>query len=150
VFFDKMQQALGGADAISAIHDLEWTVQAEPFDHDGKLIDQAELPSTQSSRPGHTYVLYFDGTSGWEILPGTSEVRDLVGGELDLAKRYLSGFMLNTWLADRTGRFTIASPAADAIRLSAEGTTKEIVVNSRLDPRVLAAKPADLKPVLTP
>jgi hypothetical protein len=221
VLFHNMQQALGGADAISAIHDLDWTVQAYAFDHEGKLIGSVTKRTRwirpnclrlDQAGPGDTYVLYFDGTSGWEILPDKPGARDLVGGELDFAKGYLSGFMLNTWLADRTGRFTITSPAAGVIRLSAdgkasditldpisslpvksrsvsladpahpshseadtlawikvqgvnfparirnvnsgdgsaEGTTKKIVVNSGLDPRVLAGKPADLKPVLTP
>lgn len=49
--------------------------------------------------PGDTYVLYFDGTSGWEVLPG-KHLTDLMGGELNFARNYLSGFMLNTWLTD--------------------------------------------------
>jgi hypothetical protein len=221
VLFHKMQQALGGADAISAIRDLDWTVQADAFDHHGKLIGivakrtrwiRPNCLRLDQAGPGDTYVLYFNGASGWEILPDKPGVRNLVGGELDFAKGYLSGFMLNTWLADRTGKFAITSPAANVIRLSvagktsditldpisflpvksrsvsladpdhpspseadtlawikvqgvnfparihnvnsgdgsAEGTTKKIVVNSGLDPQVLAAKPADLKPVLTP
>lgn len=136
--------------------------------------------------------LYFDGTKGWEILPD-KRVLDLAGGELDFAKAYLSGFMLNVWLADRAGGFTITSPAANVIRLSSKGSTTEITLNPvtwlfaqtlewmdvqgirfparelnshkddgsadirtekvafniGLDPRELAAKPADLKPVLT-
>src|SRR2546430_11423342 len=31
--------------------------------------------------PGDTYVLFFDGTSGWEILPDKT-VADLTGGEI--------------------------------------------------------------------
>lgn len=34
----KMQEALGGADKIAAIHDIDWTVSAETFDHNGKFI----------------------------------------------------------------------------------------------------------------
>jgi hypothetical protein len=120
--------------------------------------------------------------------------------------------LINTWLADRTGRFTIASPAPNTVRLtangnandivldpvsflpvkslpvsladpsrppdreddtlewtkvqginfpahfrnthrndgSADGKTTHVVFNSGLDPRTLAAKPPNLKPVLTP
>jgi len=120
--------------------------------------------------------------------------------------------MINTWLADRTGRFTIASPAPNTIPLTANGDandlvldpvsflpvkslsvslagpahppdregdtlgwmkveginfpahfrnihrsdgsgdakTTHVVFNSALDPRALAAKPPNLKPVLTP
>jgi hypothetical protein len=217
----KMQQALGGADAIGAIRDLDWTVEADTFNHQGKLLGSV----TKRTRwirpnylrldqvgPGDTYVLYFDGTSGWEILPDKPGVRDLVGSELEFAKGYLSGFLINTWLADRTGQFAITSPAPNTIRLTAKGETNDIVLdpisflpvkslsvsladrshpldreddtlewtevqginfpsqfrnahrsdgsgegkttrvalNTGLDPRVLAAKPADLKPVLTP
>jgi hypothetical protein len=37
--------------------------------------------------------------------------------------------MLNTWLADRTGRFTITSPAADVIRLSADGKASDVTLD---------------------
>jgi len=33
----KMQAALGGADKIAAIHDLDWTVSAETFDHNASV-----------------------------------------------------------------------------------------------------------------
>lgn len=198
--FHRMQRALGGADKIAAVRDLDWTVRAKTFNHEGKPIGQV----TKRTRwirpnylrldqvgPGDTYVLYFDGARGWEILPD-KRVLDLAGGELDFAKAYLSGFMLNVWLADRTGGFTITSPAANVIRLSSKGSTTEITLNPvtclpaqtlewidvqgirfparelnshkddgsadiktenvafnvGLDRRDLAAKPADLKPVL--
>jgi hypothetical protein len=35
--------------------------------------------------PGDSYVLYFDGSSGWEILPA-KRVADLVGRELPFAQ----------------------------------------------------------------
>ncbi len=196
----RMQQALGGADKIAAIHDVDWTVRADTFDHEGKPVGQV----TKRTRwirpnylrldqigPGDTYVLYFDGAKGWEILPDKREL-ELAGSELDFAKAYFSGFMLNVWLADRAGGFTITSPAANVIRLSSTGNTTEItlnpvtwlpaqtlewmdvqgirfparelnshkndgsadirtqkvVFNVGLDRRDLAAKPAELKPVL--
>ena len=196
-----MQRALGGADKIAAIHDLDWTVRAKTFDHEGKPIGQV-IKRTRWIRPnylrldqvgpGDTYVLYFDGTKGWDILPD-KRVLDLAGGELDFAKAYLSGFMLNAWLADRVGGFTITSPTTNVIRLSSNGSITEITLNPvtwlpaqtlewmdvqgirfparelnshkndgsadirtekvafniGLDPRDLAAKPADQTPVLT-
>lgn len=134
----KMQQALGGADRIAAIHDLDWILQAKAFDHQGKLLGSV----TKRTRwikpnylrldqlgPGNTYLLYFDGTSGWEILPDKPGVRDLVGSELDFAKGYLSGFLLNMWLADRARQFTITSPAPNTIRLAANGDATDIVLD---------------------
>jgi hypothetical protein len=196
----RMQRALGGADKIAAIRDVDWTVTANTFDHEGKRIGnvtkrtrwiRSNYLRLDQIGPGDTYVLYFDGTKGWEILPD-KRVSDLVGSELNFAKAYLAGFMLNAWLADRSGGFTITSPAANVIRLSSSaGTTditlngvtslpaqtlewmdvqgirfparelnshkgdgsadirtKKVVFNVGLDPRDLAAKPADLKPVL--
>jgi len=201
VLLHKMQRALGGADKIAAIHDLDWTIRAETFDHSGKPIGQV----TKRTRwirpnylrldqvgPGDTYVLYFDGTSGWEILPDNKRVLKLVGSELEFARKYLFSFQLNLWTADRAGGYTITSPAANVVRFSANGYSDDITLdprtwlpaeilewttvqgvrfpahqlhshkddgsadmrtqtvkfNSGLDPRVLAAKPPDLKPVL--
>jgi len=136
--FHRMQQALGGAEKIAAIRDLDWTVKADAFDHAGKLIGQV----TKRTRwirpnylrldqlgPGDTYVLYFDGDRGWEVLPGTSNVIDLAGGELDFARQYLAGFMLNLWIADCTGNSTITSPAPDVIRISSGKNSSEIILN---------------------
>src|SRR6185295_4938702 len=74
------------------------------------------------------YVLYFEGPSdsGWEILPDLSSpdrfkttgtaVR-LAGGELQFARGYLSGFELNTWLADRLPGYRVTSPAPRVLRI---------------------------------
>ncbi len=201
VLLHKMQQALGGADKIAAIRDLDWTVRAATFDHGGKVIGQVTKRTCwirpnylrlDQLGPGDTYVLYFDGTRGWEILPGSKRVVDLAGSELEFARKYLFGFKLNVWTADRAGGYTVTSPAANVIRFSVNGYSDEITLDPRtwlpaeilewttvqgvrfpahelhshkgdgsadvrtetvkfnggLDPRVLAAKPRDLKPVI--
>ena len=61
-----------------------------------------------------TYLLYFDGTSGWEILPNGT-IADLVGDELKFAKHYLWGLNLNVWLADRNQQSRITSPAPNVL-----------------------------------
>jgi hypothetical protein len=134
----KMQRALGGADKIAAIRDLDWTVRADTFDREGKPIGQV----TKRTRwikpnylrldqvgPGDTYVLYFDGRSGWEILPGTTSVIELAGGELEFARGYLSGFMLNLWVADGSSDSTITSPGPNVIRISSKTNTNDIILN---------------------
>jgi hypothetical protein len=88
--FHKMQTALGGAEKIASIRDFEECVRAETWDNEGKahgivrkrvrLIRPNYLCLDQVG-PGDTYVIYFDGTSGWEILPDKT-VADLTGGEL--------------------------------------------------------------------
>lgn len=137
VLLHKMQQALGGADKIAAIQDLDWTVSAQTFDHDGKPIGHVTKRTRwirpnylrlDQKGPGDTYVLYFDGTRGWEILPDKRTL-DLAGSELEFARNYLSGFMLNLWVADRTGNVTITSPAANVIRFSSNGKTDDITLN---------------------
>jgi hypothetical protein len=68
--------------------------------------------------PGSTYVLYFDGDAGWEILPGTRQVVPIAGGELEFARKYIRTYRLNTWLADQdsNNRITLLSP--NRIRIS--------------------------------
>src|SRR2546430_9904152 len=66
--------------------------------------------------PGDTYVLFFDGTSGWEILPDKT-VADLTGGELQFAQDYLRG-LNSEWLADRDAQNVFASPAPNVITIT--------------------------------
>lgn len=219
--FHKMQEALGGEDKIAAIHDFEEQAHGDIFDHNGKPLGQVDK-RTRWIRPNHlridqigpfdTYALYFDGTSGWEILPDKN-VKKLVGGELKFAQNYLRNFDLNVYLRDRDSHYRITSPDANVVRIEriddpsdvtdffldpvsalplrsgllskpdavhphtsgmrfedwttvhgvkfasqranfhdgvrlAEGTSTFIAVNSGLKVTDLAAKPADLKPVL--
>jgi hypothetical protein len=102
--------------------------------------------------PGDTYVLYYDGTSGsgWEILPDvkgpdefktTGKAIALAGDELGFARRYLSGFQFNMWLADRTSGYTVTSPAANVLRIEHDGAASDFT----LDPDTwLPVKTADL------
>jgi hypothetical protein len=75
----KMQEALGGADKIAAVHDFDETVSAHTFNARGAPTGATVRKRVRWIRPnilrvdqvgpGDTYVLYFDGTGGWEILP---------------------------------------------------------------------------------
>ena len=146
----KMQTALGGADKLAAIRDMDWTVRADTFDHDDKPIGQVtkrtrwmrspNLLRLDQIGPRDTYVLYFDGGSGagWEILPDlngpegfktTGQVIDLVGGELRFARSYLSGFQLNTWLADRIPGYSVTSPEPNVLRIEHGGTSDDIALD---------------------
>src|SRR5690349_20879512 len=99
-----MQDALGGAGKIAAIHDLEQRVRAESWDgSSGRLIGVVHKRTrwvrpnylrVDQVGPGSTYVLYFDGAAGWEILPDKT-VADLAGGELLFAQKYVRDFVLN-------------------------------------------------------
>lgn len=110
--FYEMQMALGGAEKIAAIHDFDQTVRADTWDRQGTRLGTAHKrvrwirPNylrIDQSRPYDTYVLFFDGTAGWEIMPDKS-VRDFSGGELTFAKNYVHGLDFNVWLADRDPR----------------------------------------------
>jgi len=126
--FHKMQAALGGADKIAAVRDFEQQVRAESWNGStGQSLGEVRKRS-RWIRPnqlrvdqvgqGSTYVLYFDGRAGWEIMPGTQKVVDLSGGELAFAQKYIHDFKLNTWLADRDPRYRITSPAPNVARIS--------------------------------
>jgi hypothetical protein len=127
--FHKMQTALGGADKIAAIRDFDETVQADAWYGDGRPLGKVRKRTRwirpNSLRldqvgPSDTYVLYFDGTSGWEILPDKT-VANLVGGELKFAQNYLRGLNLNFWLADRDPTREITSSGPNVIVISTKG-----------------------------
>ena len=122
----KMQTAIGGSERIAAIHDYEESVQAQTWNNEGKLNGEVRKRTRwiapnylrlDQVGPDDTYVLYFDGKSGWEILPDRS-VLALVGDELKFAQKYIFGLRLRLWLADRDPRYLVESPAKNVIRLS--------------------------------
>jgi len=126
--FRKMQDALGGAERIAAVRDYEEHVRAESWNgNTGQSLGEVRK-RTRWIRPNHlrvdqigpgsTYVLYFDGTAGWEILPGTQKVVEITGGELAFARSYIQGFALNAWLADRDPGVRITSPSPNVVRVS--------------------------------
>ena len=106
-----------------------WSVRAETWDNQGSPHGLVRK-RTRWVRPNYlrldqvgpddTYLLYFDGTTGWEILPDKT-VADLVGGELKFARNYLRDFNLNLWLADRDPRNAITSPAPHVLAIADEG-----------------------------
>jgi len=140
--FHKMQAALGGADRIAAVQDFEQQVRAHSWNGNtgasiGDVVKRTRWMRPADLRvdqvgPGSTYLLYFDGKSGWEILPGTRAVIDLSGGELAFAQKYIRDFKLNTWLADRDSSYRITSPSANVVRISDGDITHQLDIT--LDP----------------
>jgi hypothetical protein len=123
--FLQMQKALGGAEKIAAIRDFDQLSEAETFDPNGAPVRVQKR--VRWVKPNHlrvdqvgrfdTYVLYFDGTSGWEILPDGA-MTDLKDGELEFARKYLANFQVRLWLADRLPGYTITSRSANEIHIS--------------------------------
>src|SRR4051812_19254724 len=74
-----MQDSLGGAGRIAAIRDFEETIRAEARDATGASLGAVQKRTRWMRDPGllrldqrgprGTYVLFFDGRVGWEILP---------------------------------------------------------------------------------
>src|SRR5215471_12734264 len=112
----SMQNALGGAKNIAAVHDYEESIRALAWDSNGGALGEVRKRTRWMRSPGvlrldqigprGTYVLFFDGASGkgWEILPDlrsadafktTGAAIELAGGELEFAKGYFTGFELN-------------------------------------------------------
>jgi hypothetical protein len=131
--FHKMQTALGGAERIASIRDFDDSVRADAWYNDGRPLG-AVRKRTRWIRPNYlrldqvgptdTYVLYFDGTSGWEILPDKT-VANLAGGELKFAQNYLAGLNLNFWLADRDSSRVITSSAPNVIVIATKGDSSQ-------------------------
>jgi hypothetical protein len=132
--FHKMQTALGGAEKITSVHDYEESVRADSWFDNGTPRSGVVRKRTRWIRPnclridqvgpGDTYVLYFDGTSGWEILPDKT-VANLAGGELKFARNYLSGLDINRWLADRDPSKVITSSGPNVIVISTNGDSSQ-------------------------
>jgi hypothetical protein len=134
----QLQDALGGAKRIAAVHDYEETIRAEAWDANGGALGEVRKRTRWMRNPNvvrldqrgprGTYVLYFDGGSGsgWEILPDlkspdrfktTGSAVALTGGELQFAKGYLTGFELNQWLADQLPGYRVTSPTPQVLRI---------------------------------
>lgn len=124
----KLQQAIGGAEKIAAIRDFDELSEADTVDPRGAPIRvqkrvrwlKPNYLRIDQLGPFDTYVLYFDGDSGWEI-PPDGKTTVLTGGELQFAKKYLEGLLINLWLADRLPGYAITSTASNVIRFSIHG-----------------------------
>jgi hypothetical protein len=148
----QLQDALGGAKRIAAVHDFEETIRAEAWDANGGALGEVRKRTRWMRNPNvvrldqrgprGTYVLYFDGGSGsgWEILPDlkspdlfrtTGSAVALTGGELQFAKGYLTGFELNQWLADRLSGYRVTSPTPHVLRVEHGSDATDFT----LDPR---------------
>lgn len=123
---------------LAAVSDYEETIRAEAWDSRGGAVGQVwkrtrwmrarnVIRLDQRGARG-TYVLYFDGNSGsgWEILPDlngpdsfktSGKPVELVGGELQFARGYISGFELNLWLADRLPGYGVTAPKPNVLRI---------------------------------
>jgi len=144
----QMQTALGGATKIARIRDYEETIRGETWNPDGSHLGYVRKRTRWIKRPNmvrldqigarDTYVLYFDGANGWEILPdvtGADPLRTsgkaipLAGGELAFARNYLSGFQIDLWLADRMPGFIVSSPGPNIIRIAHDGTATDFTLD---------------------
>jgi len=144
----KLQDALGGAKRIAAVRDFEETIRAQAWDGNGASLGEVRKRTRWVRTPNvirldqigprGTYVLYFDGGTGWEILPDltspdiyktTGKVVALAGGELEFAKGYLSGFDLNVWLADQTPGFSVTSPRPNVVRIDHDGKATDFTLD---------------------
>ena len=139
--FRKMQDALGGAERIAAVQDFEQCVRGDTWGNNGRprgvvykrtrWIKPNVLRLDQVG-PDDSYVLYFNGSSGWEILPDKG-FAELAGEELEFARGYANGVDLRSWLADRDSNnvFTASAPAVITISTEQHPTHKTEIT---LDP----------------
>jgi hypothetical protein len=140
--FHKMQNALGGAQRIASVRDFEQCVRAQAWDPRGtsrgtvhkrvRFIRPDQLRVDQVGT-GATFVLYFDGKTGWEILPDR-KMAELAGSELQFAQGWVGGLSLNAWLADRDPDAVFTSPAPNVIRIASRDDPRH-GTETTLDPQ---------------
>jgi hypothetical protein len=142
--FHKMQTALGGRDKIAAVYDLEQCVRAETRNNDGTPHGEVfkrtrwinpNLLRLDQVGPDDSYVLFFDGASGWEILLDKG-FADLKGNELAFAQGYLSGINLKFWLADRDLKNVFSSNGPAGFSISSKEDISQRT-DIKLDPTTL-------------
>jgi hypothetical protein len=156
----RMQDSLGGGDKLASVVDLEQRVSAELWNDRGWYLGRVvkrvrwikpDLLRVDQIGPGDTYVLFFDGTSGWEILPGERSrgAIPLVGDELRFAHKTLRDFQMKVWLADRDRQYVLTSPAAHIVRIADQASPGDPThqLELRLDPQ--SARPITMR-TLTP
>jgi outer membrane lipoprotein-sorting protein len=131
----RMQQALGGASKIASVRDLDKLVHAQTWHEDGsargdvhkrtRWVSPTYLRLDQVGKDNNTYVLYFDGSAGWEIVPDKSGVVGLDGDELKFAEQYLQHLDFKFWLADRDPKYLITSPMPNVVRVADKGNPQD-------------------------
>jgi hypothetical protein len=131
--FHKMQTALGGAEKIASVHDFGESVRAQAWHNDGRSMGEVRkrtrwiwpnILRLDQVGAEDTYVLYFDGTSGWEITPDRP-LANLDAGDLKFAHNYVTGIVLDLWLADRDPNRVITSSGANLIVVSTKGDSSQ-------------------------
>jgi hypothetical protein len=121
----KMQIALGGADRLAAIHDLDWTVNAKSWNASGSpgldITRRIRWISPnifrKDQQAGNLKVIeFFDGSGGWELTPDGG-LLELEGSELEIVRQEVTSFWINIVLADRNPNFKVRSDGDDVIRV---------------------------------
>jgi hypothetical protein len=127
--FHRMQTALGGREKINAVRAFEQCVRANAWDDAGKYHGvvykrtrwiKPDIVRLDQIGMGDTYVLFFDGKAGWEILPDKGFTQ-LAGGELEFAQGYAQGVDVMGWLADDDVDTVFTSSASNVVSLSTKG-----------------------------
>jgi hypothetical protein len=142
----RLQAALGGSERLAAVRDMEQHLSADTWDdrgrHLGRTVKRIRWIAPGHLRmdqvgPGNTFVLYFDGVAGWEILPGGKTAIPLSGGELRFAQKQHRDFPLKIWLADRDAAYDVTSPAPNVLRISGTQDLDDPIhrIDLTLDPR---------------
>jgi hypothetical protein len=141
--YHEMQAATGSVGAKAAVRDFDECVRADTWDDGGKPLGEVwkrtrwlrpDSLRLDQVGPGDTYVLYFNGVSGWEVLPDGT-FHELVGRELSFARNYLKGTQPE-FDPEQDANDVFTSPAPDIIDISTKDNPsyrREIV----LDPKTL-------------
>ena len=135
----RMQAALGGAERLMAVRDVDWTTVGKTWTAAGEPGPDATRrirwirPNIlrKDQRVGEVIVSYFfDGEGGWELIPdaGLIELKDR---ELEFVRGEAGGFYPGKWLPDRNPRLRVTAGGPDIVRVTKRGAErgKDFVVD---------------------
>jgi hypothetical protein len=138
VLLHRMQAALGGAERLASVRDVDWTTVGKTWKGSGEPGPDATRrirwihPNIlrKDQRIGDAIVSYFfDGEGGWELVPNLGLI-ELKERELEFVRGEAGGF-LSKWLPDRDPRLQVVSGGPDTIRTTKTGAErgKDIVID---------------------
>jgi zinc protease len=134
---ERVQEAVGGADRLAAVHDFVEIVELQVAAMAGGMkVTQTNMWAApdhfrqESQLPIGKIVVYSDGKSGWMSSP--QGVRPLPGPQIKQVRDELFRNYFRLLLSDRIAGRTVSSPANGVLEISdQEGSSVKLIIDEK-------------------